>query len=277
MNNRRNARKGLFTLIELLVVIAIIAILAAMLLPVLSKAKSKALKSSCVSNIRQQVMGCMLYADDYEDFMPPYPACTAIDWTIWQSYPLAGHQVWGVMPTNTSGTNGPLGVGILAVDGYLEAKLFECPGNPAEINKRDMDNFGAPYDSNWPASHDGELWAGWSTSNYYLEAGYAYRSGDWSKPTYSGYEGRVFGNSKISNSQWGEMALLTDNRCWNHGASLGINVGWGDGAVTWWQENQIYYYHKNGEPPSFPVSGNSHSFFMTNLFYQADLAIHASR
>jgi len=63
--------RAAFTLIELLVVIAIIAILAAMLLPVLSKAKSKSQDISCRNNLRQLQLCWNLYVDDNNQALPP--------------------------------------------------------------------------------------------------------------------------------------------------------------------------------------------------------------
>lgn len=68
---RGTAKAGAFTLIELLVVIAIISLLAAILFPVFGRARENARRSTCLSNLRQVMLGILQYTQDYDEIYPP--------------------------------------------------------------------------------------------------------------------------------------------------------------------------------------------------------------
>lgn len=63
-------RSTAFSLIELLLVTALIAVLAGLLMPVLSRARGKALDIGCIANLRQWGIATHLFAMENQDYLP---------------------------------------------------------------------------------------------------------------------------------------------------------------------------------------------------------------
>lgn len=105
-----------FTLIELLVVIAIIAILAAVLLPVLNRAKERAIEIGAVNNLRQLIIAWKMYATDFNDYLP-------------QNQSGEAHPSWvaGQMRGSQNGTAPSIGGIYAGVEDYTNMALLMDP------------------------------------------------------------------------------------------------------------------------------------------------------
>ncbi len=128
-----------FTLIELLVVIAIIAILAAMLLPALSKSKTRAVSLACLNNLKQLETCWHLYAVDYNDILPPNNSIA----DIMTGDPLATAASWC---TNTAPYDAdPAGIQNALLYPYnTSLAIYRCPADRSMVTTRDGTPLGVP-------------------------------------------------------------------------------------------------------------------------------------
>jgi prepilin-type processing-associated H-X9-DG protein len=116
-------------LIELLVVIAIISILAAMLLPALTKAKSKGQSIFCISNLKQLEYAWLMYVQDNNDLMPPNVNRNV---STPNAQAMPGSWVVGNAQLDTSTSN--LQHGVLFK--YLGATgVFHCPSDRSTVTE----------------------------------------------------------------------------------------------------------------------------------------------
>ncbi|MBN2712900.1 MAG: type II secretion system protein [Planctomycetes bacterium] len=110
--------KKAFTLVELLVVIAIITILASLLMPALSQARKLAIRTSCMSRMKQFGLLTIQYANDNADKIP-----VTANWNKSHSYhfrPYAPNLAHGLAVLYNSGY-------------YSDLTLPCCPGGEQRV------------------------------------------------------------------------------------------------------------------------------------------------
>jgi hypothetical protein len=224
------------------VVIAIIAILAAMLMPALEKARASAQRISCLSNMKQLLLGHTMYAGDNNGF-PPSERGSVVrdyhaiirDWYFMRPYPA-----------------GPRAAGKLWEQGYASAgDLYYCPGrSPDQLFGKDHPTHGWHH-MGTSATH-ARVYSSYATAGAHYNTSHNPSPYDYAKwhhfgrtPSYGIFSFEVVMVDPATNQGLGPSAT---------GHGLGHNVSFYDGSARWVKDPENFLEDPNPGLYGLPIT-----------------------
>jgi prepilin-type N-terminal cleavage/methylation domain-containing protein len=208
-------KKG-FTILELLIVVIIIGMLAGLILPVLSQAREKARRTTCINNLKQFSAAYEMYAEDY-----------------FEKFPADKEGLY-----NADGINRTTSI----YPNYISSpKVFWCPSSisrnlPPPNGKIGEYNSTPPSDNNW------EEWRNDWYASYAFVFGLS-TSNKSTKPVPVISDRGIYNTRNLSNyTNLSGCNHLTGNHAW------GINVLYIDGSVNWINLQEIDFASSTDGP-----------------------------